>query len=279
MTLGLTLPDGFTPVKLPALVQPGSTLAFSISLDQPAPAPLQGSVQLRFTPAGTVANSPDSYSDPTMQFADGGTRLSFLIPPGATRAILPANGAFTVGRIAGIIRLEMTSLAAGAVSQLPNPPPAVELTVLSSAPNLFSGTFVTSAIKGETFLGGYVTVLLNSSTREVSKAVFTFKPKPGYQINAASSTVTLDVTNLFAAYYASGTGMSFGGSAQLVIPFGFLEDAIDSVTVTLTNTVGPSAPFSVPLQQCPGIGITSRKTTNRTGFHPSAEAGAGCLTF
>jgi hypothetical protein len=88
---------------------------------------------------------------------------------------------------------------------------------------------------------GYVT------SREMTQAVFQLTPTPGANLQTTSLTVTLDA--LFATYFGSAAAAPFGGQFTFTQPFtvnGNLQ-GVGSVTVTLTNRVGTSAPGTATL--------------------------------
>ena len=83
-----------------------------------------------------------------------------------------------------------------------------------------------------------------STTREIKTAIFTFTSS---QTITGGSTVTVDVSAAFNAYFASTSGTANGGTFKLDIPFtiaGGDASIVTAVSVTLTNSVGTSAPVS-----------------------------------
>jgi hypothetical protein len=86
----------------------------------------------------------------------------------------------------------------------------------------------------------------SSTPRDLTSANFTFTAASGTQLNGTSFTVSL--TSTAAPWFDPGnaTAVSNGGAFSLTIPFTFSGDtsAIGSVSVTLTNSVGTSAPQS-----------------------------------
>jgi hypothetical protein len=74
--------------------------------------------------------------------------------------------------------------------------------------------------------------------------VFRFSPRAGS--NVQGGDVTVNVTNQFTTWYQSTDSQQFGSQFRLRIPFTVQGDinAIGSVSVTLTNAVGTSAPSS-----------------------------------
>jgi len=87
-----------------------------------------------------------------------------------------------------------------------------------------------------------------SNTREIVSATFRLTPAPGSSL--ATTDVPVNVAATFAAYYQSAASVPFGGQFRLTQPFnvnGPLTD-IDSVVVTVTNSVGTSQPFTIRLR-------------------------------
>jgi hypothetical protein len=75
-------------------------------------------------------------------------------------------------------------------------------------------------------------------------ATFQFEPAAGATLQTTSFTI--DVSALFAAWYSSAASLATGSQFSLTVPFtiGGNVSAIASVSVTLTNSVGASAAVS-----------------------------------
>jgi hypothetical protein len=75
-------------------------------------------------------------------------------------------------------------------------------------------------------------------------ATFQFTPAAGATLQTTSLTV--DVSSLFAAWYQNPASLATGSQFSLTEPFTISGNvsAIASVTVTLTNSVGASSPAS-----------------------------------
>ncbi|HEY3738209.1 MAG TPA: hypothetical protein VGL53_00120, partial [Bryobacteraceae bacterium] len=83
-----------------------------------------------------------------------------------------------------------------------------------------------------------------STTREIKSATLTFTSS---QTITGGSTVTVDVSSIFNTYFSSSSGNANGGTFKLDIPFtiaGGDAGIVTAVSVTLTNSVGTSAPVS-----------------------------------
>ena len=91
--------------------------------------------------------------------------------------------------------------------------------------------------------GGFdVEFVATSTTRDATQATLTFTPTTGDQITGIS-TFTVDVSASSAAWFSSSSGLTYGGAFSLTIPFTLTgsASAIQSVSVTLTNSIGTSA--------------------------------------
>jgi hypothetical protein len=94
--------------------------------------------------------------------------------------------------------------------------------------------------------GGFdVELVATSTTRQLNLATFTFTAVAGSQISG-TATFNVDVSSLLAGWYASSSGLTYGGAFSLTIPFTLSGSAsvIQSVNVTLTNSVGTSPAVS-----------------------------------
>jgi hypothetical protein len=242
-------PDGsvsnalaFTIVALPTISVNASITATGtnqvlISLDNPALADLTGTLTLTF--AANAQNTPPGYADPAMQFAAGGTSITFTIAKGSKTAVLPNNGAFSPGSVAGTLTLTITKLAAGADSILLDPAPSKSFTIPATAPGITANSV---RITNGTTTGFTVEALGYSPTREVSKANLVFTTTSPID---GGGTYSVDVTQSFNAYFASANGLASGGTFKLSLPFtisGADASVVTSVSLTLTNLVGTTSP-------------------------------------
>ena len=251
LNVTVTNPDGtvsnalpFTVVPLPAIsvsatITPAGTNQVMLMLDNPAPADLSGTLVLSFT--ANSLNTPANYVDPAMQFAAGGTSISFTIPKGAKSATLPGNGVFSPGTVAGTLTLTLTRLIAGIDNVLPSPPPSKSFTIAGTAPIITANTV--KIING-TAAGFTVEVIGFTTTRDIKSITLTFTTTQSID---GGGTVTIDVSAAFNAYFASTAGLANGGTFKLDIPFtisGADANVITAVSVTLTNSVGTSQTVS-----------------------------------
>ncbi len=84
----------------------------------------------------------------------------------------------------------------------------------------------------------------SSTPRDLNSANVTFTAAAGAQLNGLSFTVALSPKA--ADWFGSAAGAASGGAFSMQIPFNYSGDtsAIGSVSVTLVNSVGLSAPVS-----------------------------------
>jgi Putative Ig domain len=213
------------------------SLASSPSVD------LIATLTLAFT--GNAAGLPSTnYSDPGLQFGQGGATTTLTIPRGSTTSSLPVNNGIQVGSVAGTITVTITQLTQvvnGQIQQLslPNPRPSTSIVVPKLAPVISSVRIINVTASSFT-----VAVVASSTPRDLATASLIFSPAPGAQLNATN----------FPGISLSGAGAWFGGSSgqnagaafNIQIPFTFSgqTNAIGSVSVTLANSIGSSAPLS-----------------------------------
>jgi hypothetical protein len=116
------------------------------------------------------------------------------------------------------------------------------ITVAPSAPIIEANSV---QITNVTATGFDVELVATSTTRELTNATFTFTAASGAQISSAS-TFTVDVSTLLSQWFSSASGLTYGGAFTLTLPFTLSGPAsgIQSVSVTLSNSIGTSAPVS-----------------------------------
>jgi hypothetical protein len=165
--------------------------------------------------------------------------VNFTIPANTTQVPLPAGFALMTGTATGTGQIAVTfrdSLGNNITS--PNVQAAV-FSIAGTAP-------VISSFKISLPVNGVYTATVSgySSTLSMTNAAFTFSPTSG--TNLTNSTVTVPLSNAFAAWYGTSQSNQYGGQFSLTVPFGFSvsggtsTNPISAVTVTLTNAVGSS---------------------------------------
>ena len=239
ITYSLTVPQ--VPLAL-TIQAPSSTalpqqqLPITLTLPQAYPVDLAGELVLQFTP-----NQTAPVVDPAIQFSTGGGTVAFQIPAGQTSAVFPQSPlAVQTGTVAGAIVLTANVTAGGVpvtlsnspggTVNLPQEPPAILSVVIQQVSSGFN-----------VLVTGY------SNTREVTQATFTFTPASGSQLQTGSFPLT-NVAATFQSYYTSDASTAFGSQFLYTQPFTITAgsvSALQSVTVTLTNSQGASSAVTV----------------------------------
>jgi hypothetical protein len=228
ITLNLAGPPAAPAITLsglPATSKPGDQPTVTITLASPYSLPIVVTATLSLTP------SPGNSTD--LMFANGLRTTQLIIPANATTATLP----FQTGTLPGTIQLSLALTAVG-VNITPAVAPAATTTIAATAPTIGSVSVATTA-------GGLqVTVVGTSTTLDMQTATFQFTPAAG--ANLQTSSVSVNVSSLFAAWYKNPASLATGSQFSLTEPFTISGNvsSIASVTVTLTNSVGASAPAS-----------------------------------
>jgi hypothetical protein len=194
---------------------------------------------MTFNPASGL---PVGYQDPALQFVSGGSTLDFTVPAQATTATLPQSGAIQQGTIAGDIVVSLTRLVTGNASVLPQPAPSRTITIPKLPPVIVPNSV---RILNVTASGFDVDFTAYSTPRDLATATFTFAAAAGTGIEG-SPTFTLDVRNIVNQWYASAESRAFGSLLRIRAGFTLQGDPIrlQSVTVTLANSVGNSSPVT-----------------------------------
>jgi hypothetical protein len=202
-------------------VTPASAVAASVTLG------------LTFTPNSSVTGLPAGYQGDVGFVSNTGTKSStsvVAIPASSTSVPIPT---LDPGTVAG-------SLVVGGANVTP-----ATVTIEPAAPIIEPGSI---QITNATGSGFDVELVATSTTRDLSSATFTFSPSANGQLSG-TTTFNVDVTSLFngaKGWFASTSGLTYGGAFSLTIPFTLTgsSTAIGSVSVTLTNSVGTSTSVS-----------------------------------
>lgn len=223
-------------LQVPAVITPAGNGRVQVTLDGNAPVTLTGTLVLTFT--NNSNNAPNGYVDPALVFAGTGSRtITFTIPAGTQNAVIPGDGAFSPGTVAGTIVVTMTSLTGGGQNLLPDPAPVRNIVVDRTVPVIVAGS-----VKITNIAGGFQVELSGiSSVRDLRSINYSFTSS-GTSILEGTS-VTVDVSQLFTTYFGSAAGQQSGGAFKFTMPFtvtGGDANAVTQVTVTLTNSVGTS---------------------------------------
>jgi hypothetical protein len=226
----------FTIGGLGSTVGPAQQVAVNASIATPYTVDLSGSLTLTFT--STVGGD-----DPSIQFTTSGRTVSFTIPAGSTQAVYTQNQQLllSTGTVAGTITIKAT-VQAGSSDITPSPAPQASTSVPKLAP------VITSASLKKITGGVTVSFAGYSTTKELTQATLVFNPASGGSLTGTSVTVPLTAT--MSAWYQSAAAAAFGSQFVVTVPLTVQGDvsAIGSVTVTVTNTQGNSAPITASLQ-------------------------------
>lgn len=195
-----------------------------VTLAQAYPIALQGTATLSFTP-----NATNNADDPAIRFLNGQRTANFTIPAGSTQAVFEGVAVQRVqtGTVAGTVRVSVSIQGGPSASQ--------EFTVARSAPFLQDNLTLQSTANGfNVVITGY------STPRDLSSAQISFAPAPG--TNLQTTQLTVPLTDAAAQWFQGTTGQANGSAFRLTIPFTVQNgsNAVASVTVTLSNSVGAS---------------------------------------
>jgi hypothetical protein len=211
-------------------MQPLQQPPVNITLSNPFPVPITGTVSLSFAPGG-----PNPLDDPSIQFSTGGRTATFTIPANATQATFTASQfAVQTGSVAGTISLNVVSLQA-AGSSLPIPNGLLQTVQINPGPPVI-GAIALVQISG----GIQVQITGITDTRELTQVTVAFQPTSGTSLQ--TSQITVPLTTAANAWFQSSSAAPFGGQFSLTLPFTFTGSvSLSSVSAVLSNTVGDSA--------------------------------------
>jgi large repetitive protein len=217
-------------IPVPANPQPQQQPPITLDIGQPYPLDLNGTLTLTFEP--NAANNAD---DPAIQFVTGGRTAQFTIPAGQTQAVFSvANFAIQTGTTAGTITLTATLQAGGSEVDC-----NCELTRTIVIPRTAA---TITGVQVERSAGGF-SVIVNgfSTSREITQGTFRFSGT-----NLEGTEFTTPLTATFNSWFQSEASREFGGAFTLTFPFTIQGDGgnVNSVSVTLTNSVGASQPVT-----------------------------------
>jgi hypothetical protein len=248
--IGFVLAFPSSAITLSGLIAtsvPTQPLTMNLQLANVFSVDLQGTLTLSFAP--NAAGVPSGYMDPALQFASGGTTFNFTIKAGA-KAPTAAIPNIQQGTVAGQITATVTSLLAGTVSLLPATPPQESIAVPQIAP------VIESCVSGSVTNGGFTVQLDAYSTpRDLQSAIYTFTAASGATITvtganggtvSAPTQISVNVTPQLTQWFAGSASQANGSVFSLQTPFTLTGDAtaLQSVSVTLKNSIGVSAQFS-----------------------------------
>lgn len=223
ISITIVLPPAPVTIVVPAGTGSGQQPGIGLSISAPTTGDLNGTLSLAFV-------SSVGGDDQTVRFAPSGSRsIAFTIPQGRTTA---PNATVITGTVAGTITL---------TASVPGNPDVINTIVIAPAVPVISSVALQQVTGGiNVVVEGY------SNTREVSSGSFTFTVSSGNTLSQAQFTVTL--TSAYATWFNNTASNATGGQFKLTVPFSVTGSAaaVTKVTVTLTNTQGPSAAASSP---------------------------------
>lgn len=221
-------------------VGPAQQISTSLTLAEPFPVDLKGTLSLSFT-------SEVFSNDPAVQFSTGGRTVSFTIPANQVAAEF-ATGTQDIllqtGTVAGTITLSPSFQSKiGGFDVTPDPAPELAFTVARNAPELRS-----LQITNLNDAGFAIQVTGFATSRSVNQLSFQFSGPPGSDLT--TSSINANVETPFRSWYQGGQSSGFGSQFTATISFNVDGDvsSIDSVSVTATNEVGVSSPVSITLE-------------------------------
>lgn len=239
------------PPALPAFafsgasgVQPPKTQpAVGLALAAPYDLAIAGTLTLSFA-SDAFAN------DPAIQFSTGGRTVAFEIPAGATQAVFP-NGTDQVkiqtGTVAGTLSITPAFATRSGVDLTPDPVTPLTVRVIEAAPAITSALISDKRLSSLTLqISGYAT------NRSVGRISFSFRGRSGE--NLATTSLNIDASSQFAAWFLNSSSTAFGSQFAATVPLTFSgatnnvsgqTNAVESIEVTLSNSLGNSAPVTV----------------------------------
>ncbi len=230
----VTAPPASATLTAPAMAPAGTQPALTFTL---TPYPVDVLATLTLTQKSSLSSG---VTDPMVLFSgstgttisNGGKSISFTIPAGTTTVPVLALQAGTVAEVITVVPV----LTVDGVDVTPESLQPAVIEVPASVP---VATATTLARNGDQLV---VTFHGYSNTREVLSAKFHFVAANGEVID--TTDFTPPVADLFTAWYADPDsekeGSSFTYTQNFTINNG--ADKIDSVQITLTNTIGTSDP-------------------------------------
>ena len=171
--------------------------------------------------------------------------MSFTIPAGSKAATFGQNATsvqFQTGSVAGTIAIT-PSFSIGTVDLTPPQPLAKSVVLAAGAPQLQKVAIgARSASSFELLITGY------STPRTLSSITLNFTQAQGKSLQ--TSSLSLDASTAFTSWYQSAASTATGSqfTASVTINVSGDASAVQSVSVTATNSQGASGPVSVSLQ-------------------------------
>jgi hypothetical protein len=220
---------------LPATAEPQTQPSFTVASGATYPVALAGRIRVSFLP------DSGSIDDPGVQLASGGRTLDFNVAVGSTNPVYAVpRVALQTGSVAGQIVVTAVWVRAGVEVA---PPGGAEVRVrVPAAPPVISRS---ELVRSST--GFSITITGWATSRQITRAIVRLNPVPGATLSQTEFIIPLAAA--FEAYWASPAGQAAGGLFVLTLPFTITGEigAIQSVTVTLENALGPSQVVTINL--------------------------------
>jgi hypothetical protein len=220
---------------MPQILDPTDQTPLRLQLANPSPDPITGRLTVTFLP--NAANNAD---DPGVSLVNeqASTRtVDFVFPPNNNEAQFSLAGiSLDAGTVAGTIRLTISGTQESG-KNVALSPSIFDVTVPRLVPLITDARILNRTPSGfDVQITGY------SDSKEITAASFQFGRAAG--TNLQTSTLQVNLKDAFTAYYQSADASAAGGTFVYRQPFMVQGDvnAIESVTVRLSNTQGDSAP-------------------------------------
>ncbi len=246
--------SGTQPPPLPAYsisgpsggASPMTQPPIGLTLSSVYPVAISG--MLTMTVTGTLP------SDPAVQFATGGQTVAFVIPANQNNAMFASVGSqigIQTGTVSSTVTLTPSfETQAGSINITPTSPPTLQFSVGSAAP-----TLIALQVSDITATGLTIQITGFATTRSVTSASVQFTPAAGFTMATTQSNI--DLSQASTLWFQSAASQAYGGQFTTSIPFTFqvklpagetIGNAISSVAVTVSNSVGASNSLSASLQ-------------------------------
>jgi hypothetical protein len=251
---------GTSPPNLPSYTISGPSGNVAAASQEPVSLTLAHSYPIDLNGVLTLTTSGNFGTDPAVQFevgsSAGNRTVDFTIPAGSTSADFVGQGSqifLQTGTVAETVLLKPSFATASGFDLTPASPTTLEFTIPSSAPVLQS-IGVTNAAGSSTAASFTLVIIGYSTTRDLSSLTATLTPASGF--NLKTSQFTTDLTGPANLWFQSTVSQGFGGLFQVSVPFNLtgsvkatqsLLQAIGSVSVTITNSVGTSSTLETSL--------------------------------
>jgi hypothetical protein len=225
----------------PQTVQPLDQPGYRLTLAQPYPLALSGTVTL-------TINADPFLPDNAVSFATGGRILPFTIVANSAEAVF-ANGSnqlrFQAGSVASVINLTTAIATTGGLVLTPEPAPVFRVSVAGGAPRLLGALIANRTTNSFVLAVNGIAPSLDLTRFEVE-----FTPAAG--VNLPTTRVTVEVAELAANWFRISQAQGLGSQFSATIPFTLRTEtptqtlppeSLQSLSVTAVGTQGRSNPM------------------------------------